>query len=540
MISPTADVIVVGSGPGATAAAWPLVEAGVSVLMLDVGNEDTTYAPHIPEASFLDLRREDSSQHRYFLGDEFEGVPFGHVRVGAQLTPPRQYLARDTDLLTPIRSTTFAPTESLALGGLGGGWGASAVQFTDGDLASFPIRHADLAFNYDAVAARIGISGERDDLLPWYGECAALQPPLLMDDAARQLLNRYQARREKMNGAGLYMGHPRLAVLTKDLDGRSAQRYHEMEFYAEMEQSVYRPRVTVERMRARAGFTYERPFLVEAFREDAATGFVEVSARNTRDGATARFTGRRLILAAGAMGTARIVLRSFGRYDTPLPLVCNAHIYVPCLIPALLGRVMPDKRHSLTQAGIIFDPDGDGRRVVYVEAHGYRPLLLFKMAKETPLPVPEGMSMLRDLSGALLILVIEHEDRRTPRKQCLLRRDPSGGPDHLEVAYAVDDDQRERELRVERRLRALIRRLGCYPMRRLDPGPGSSIHYGGPLPMTAEEKELTTTPKGLLRGTRSVYLADGSVFPDLPAKPLTLTLMANADRVGRIVAKEIR
>ena len=540
MSSPAADVIVVGSGPSATAAAWPLLEQGVSVLMLDMGHEDATYAPRIREASFLDLRRQDDGQHRYFLGNDFEGIPFGRVRVGAQLTPPRQYLARDTDLLTPIESASFAPTESLALGGLGGGWGASAVQFTDGDLASFPIRRDDLAPHYEAVAARIGISGERDDLLPWYGECSSLQPPLLMDDAARRLLDRYRGRRERMNRDGFYMGHPRLAVLTRDLDGRRAQRYHEMEFYADMEGSVYRPRVTVERMRGRAGFTYRRPFLVESFREDSATGWVEVTALDTATGNRERLTARRLILAAGAMGTARIVLRSFGRYDTPLPLVCNAHIYVPCLIPGLLGRVMPDKRHSLTQAGIIFDPDGDGRRVVYVEAHGYRPLLLFKMAKETPLPVPEATSILRDLSGALLILVIEHEDRPTPRKTCLLRRDPAGGPDRLVVSYTVDEDQRQHELSVERRLLAQIRRLGAYPLRRLDPGPGSSIHYGGPLPMTREDKELTSTPDGLLRGTRAVYLADGSVLPALPAKPLTLTLMANGDRVGRIVARELR
>jgi hypothetical protein len=36
-----------------------------------------------------------------------------------------------------------------------------------------------------------------------------------------------------------------------------------------------------------------------------------------------------------------------------------------------------------------------------------------------------------------------------------------------------------------------------------------------------------------------VYLADGSVFPWLPPKGLTFNIMANADRVGAILAERL-
>jgi hypothetical protein len=71
------------------------------------------------------------------------------------------------------------------------------------------------------------------------------------------------------------------------------------------------------------------------------------------------------------------------------------------------------------------------------------------------------------------------------------------------------------------------------------PGPGSSIHYAGTFPMSAEPSELTTARDGLLAGTRRVHLADGSLLRRLPAKGLTLTLMANADRVGTAVAARL-
>jgi len=43
-----------------------------------------------------------------------------------------------------------------------------------------------------------------------------------------------------------------------------------------------------------------------------------------------------------------------------------------------------------------------------------------------------------------------------------------------------------------------------------------------------------------LRGTRCVHVADASPWRYLPAKGLTLTLMAGARRVGELVAEGVR
>jgi choline dehydrogenase-like flavoprotein len=533
-----ADVIVVGSGPSATAAAVPLVRAGHSVLMLDAGREDATYAPLIPDSSFVEIRRHDEAQHRYLLGDDLEGVPFGRLRVGAQLTPPRQYLARDTDVLTPLRSATFHPTESLALGGLGGGWGASSPQWDDGDLSDFPITHADLAPHYAAVAERIGLSGAHDDLVGHFGACPTLQPPLDMDPNARLVLDRYERDRLRFQRDGLFMGHPRLAMLTRSLGERRATQYRELDFYADTDRSVYRPRFTVEELRRYPNFSYERPWMVHLFREPQGTGIVEVLAVESSTDEAAAFTAKRLVLAAGTLGSARIVLRSLEAYGRRVQLVENPHIYIPFLNLSMLGAPAPARRHSLTQAGLMFVPP-DGAPPVYGELHVYRSLMLFKLAKESFLPVPQARRILRELMNAFLIAVIEHADYPTPDKWCVLQRGRPGEPDVLEVSYRMEAEAIERQHAAERQIRRQLRRLGCLPIGRIDPGHGASIHYGGTVPMSAADRELTVTPECRLRGTRRVFLADGSVFPYLPAKPLTFSLMANADRVGTIVAQDL-
>ena len=93
-MSTQSDVIVVGSGASAVHSVYSIVNAGYRVTMLDVGFEDTGYEALIPSASFADIRRTDSMQHRYFLGDKFEGIPLGKVGTGPQITPPRQYVIR--------------------------------------------------------------------------------------------------------------------------------------------------------------------------------------------------------------------------------------------------------------------------------------------------------------------------------------------------------------------------------------------------------------------------------------------------------------
>ena len=112
--------------------------------------------------------------------------------------------------------------------------------------------------------------------------------------------------------------------------------------------------------------------------------------------------------------------------------------------------------------------------------------------------------------------------------------------DHLEIVYHPKEKTNVQRRAHERVMMSWLRRLGCWPLRSVHPGHGSSIHYGSQLPFSHEDQPLTTEYSGRLRGTKNVYIADGSAFAYLPAKGLTLTLMANADRVGTFVAENLK
>lgn len=528
------DVIVVGSGASGVNAAWPLVERGLRVTLVDVGFRDETYASRIPPASFEELRRTDAQQHEYLLGDRFEGIPFGGVRVGAQLTPPRAFVNRDVAELTPVESTTFHGMESLARGGLASAWGAGVARFTADDLAGAPIGPADLAPHYAAVERRIGISGRDDDLTPELGLHEAMMPPLAIDGGARALLDSYSQRRERCLRAGLRMGITRLAACAEKRGDRGPHPLDDLDFWSDRARAVYRPRWTLEALRTRSNFTYRPGLLALRFTE---SGSAVTLTSQRLEGGEEHHTARALVLAAGVFGTARIVLRSLGLYDHAVPYVCNPYTYAPCIQPRMIGRAPVSARHSLSQLTATFSPPESDWPQTHVSLYSYRSLLTFKLVKESPLSARTGLHVMRSLIPLLTILGVHHADAPVPGKELALVSDARG--ERLVVTHRDDAATAARIDRQEAMLFRTMRTLGCHPLKRIRPGAGSSIHYAGTFPMSREPAPLRTASNGLLHGTSAVYLADGSLLERLPAKGLTLTLMANADRVGSTLAERL-
>jgi len=82
-------------------------------------------------------------------------------------------------------------------------------------------------------------------------------------------------------------------------------------------------------------------------------------------------------------------------------------------------------------------------------------------------------------------------------------------------------------------LRGLIGMVPLSPlMRRGEPGRG--FHTGGSFPMSAYPSGLESDTLGRPVGLKRIHLIDSSIFPTIPATTITLTIMANAYRIGTL------
>ena len=209
-----AQVIVVGSGPSGVSAAWPLVEAGHKVMLLDQGRFDATKWHH--EGTLLDMRQTDQEQWKMFFGSDFSGIDINAEKQSPKFkVPAHRYVHNIDGLSFDIESRGIYPTLSLARGGISGMWGAGAFTYEDYDLLGFPINRNALSDSYRRVASRIGISGtDTDGISSDLGDDIPLQPPVDMHPAAAKLLSRYE--KHTSPSENFKLGLTRNAVTTSE------------------------------------------------------------------------------------------------------------------------------------------------------------------------------------------------------------------------------------------------------------------------------------------------------------------------------------
>ncbi len=531
------NIIIVGSGPSGAQAAQTFVESGIEVLMLDVGEKDEKYPNIVPNVPFAVFRQNDKEQYRYLLGDEFEAVPFDDIKTGSQLTPPRKHIMRNIEKLIPLESDTFFPMESLAYGGLGCGWGGGAFVYSDEELKKAGLNIEKIKEAYQVVGDRIGISGDLNSTKKYsLGELKNVQPSLKMDNSVEKIYSRYLKNQSKYNQKGVFMGPPPMAMLSQDLGERKKTEYFDNDFYTDILKQTYRPWITINNLKKSLNFIYQAQRLVIRFIEKE--DFIEVETKNTITNEIEYFTTKKLILATGAPGTARIVLRSLSDKIQRLPLLSNPYNYIPCIYPAMLGKPLSTLKTSVAQAVIYLDENGRNEDVLVSSIFTYRSLLLYKLIKETPLNFSDGRKMMQYLQSAFVIAGLHFPDSFSESKYYELINDSdSFTGDKLKAHYEQTEEEKLSYKRKLKTFKKTLHSFNIYPVKIINPGFGSSIHYAGSVPFSSEEKPGTLSQNGRIHTTKNVYIADGSGFTYLPAKGITFSIMANAHCVAKEVMK---
>ena len=199
--------------------------------------------------------------------------------------------------------------------------------------------------------------------------------------------------------------------------------------------------------------------------------------------------------------------------------------YVPLLDVRRIGSALDTDSFTGAELCLVYDGPLAERRI-QASFYGLAAPLRGDLFFELPLSLRGNFAAIKYVVPALGMLQLFYPDR--PVEGNFLRLLPDG---RLAIHYGP-----RRFGIVERHLISRFRRAGYLGAARLCqyPEPGSSMHYAGTLPMKAQPAGRYETDRfGRLNGARRVRVVDGAVFPALPSKNHTFTIMANAMRIAR-------
>jgi choline dehydrogenase-like flavoprotein len=253
--------------------------------------------------------------------------------------------------------------------------------------------------------------------------------------------------------------------------------------------------------------------------------------RDRGSGQRTIYRARRYALAAGAIGSPALLLRS----GITGPLVGRNYMF----------------HLSPITAGIFPHPTGADetfvKQIGFADYYLGTPDFSHKLGLIQSLPIPGPLMMARTGSKHLPLRVIQYlrqrmlalvgtvEDLPSPANRLTLDKDYA-----VEIHHEFSPYDRERGRRLSTLMGRILKRTGAlFCLSKAFPSEEHVAHQCGTLRFGRFPEHAVTDPECRLFGHPNVFVVDGSIFPTSLGVGPALTIIANALRVARVAVQEI-
>jgi len=517
---------VIGSGPAGVSAATALLDRGVPVTMLDAGTELEAHRRRAVE----ELRAVDPSLWRgprvAFLK---HNVAPDRKGVGVKYVFGSDFPYRHVESLATLARVNSDTTPSLGKGGFSNVWGSAMLPYLQDDIQRWPITIDDLAPHYRAVLGRMDVSATIDELackFPLYTERAV---PLRSSRQTESFLADLRRNKARLDSAGIAFGASRIAVRAGTRGNLPGCVYCGLCMYGCPNDLIYNSSFALPVLLANPNFHYVPDVIVTKLNESGGT--VRIGARR-KDGSPLKdFVGERVYLAAGAISSTQILLESLGAFDRPVTLADSCYFLLPMLRLAGSPGVATEQLHTLSQVFLEIMNPTVCDKTVHLQVYTFNDLYVAALRKMLGPVYPIAGPIL----GRMLVLQGYLHSDLSPSIDITLSRPNGGDRRELRLEGQVMSEPTKKLLsRVARTLRSnwrSLRGIAATPMLHV-PAPGRGFHSGGTFPMSTAPREFETDILGRPTGFKRVHVVDSTVFPSIPATTITLSVMANANRIA--------
>ncbi len=516
------SIYIIGSGPASISCAQALVDDGYPVVILDAGIELEAEQQQAVAALLASPNWDEAALAPLKAGAHatVNGIPVKKL-FGSDY-PYREVLAHLSVQANQV--TTFA---SFAKGGLSNVWGAAVLPYRAEDIADWPITTVELEPYYKAVFDFMPLAAAHDDLMEMFPFHSDTYQPLTPSWQAKRLLQHLNKHRAHLRAKGFTYGASRLALQAQPREEQKGCIYCGLCMYGCPHNAIYSAAQTLNHLVHKKQVSYVKNVVVDRVEEAGET--VRIHAHDRLSGASQTFDAARVFLGSGVLPTAKILLKSLQQPGATLTMRDSQYFLLPLL--GFHGAYYSSQvnLHTLSQVFIEIVDQALGNYPVHLQIYTYNELYT---------------QALKHLLGKAYSFL------QYPANLLLDRLMVTQGYLHSDISESAVISLQGNTLAVERKVnpvatktvRTVVKKLyrnalslGFVPLSPLLKigNPGHGTHSGGTFPMRHNPENFETDIYGRPVGLRRVHIVDASVLPSIPSTTITLTVMANAYRIGK-------
>ena len=519
-------IAIIGTGLAGIATAKALIARGVKPVILDYGQ---TLSRDKSEAKKRLAKLEPSQ----WSDTDKKDITFNPTLY--KKNTPIQKLAFGSDYFygksiadAPLEAKDSLPPFSYAKGGFSAGWGGSTLVPDDCDLNAWPIKSATLAPYFKKLLRELPYSAVDDGLSQHFPLYADHPKPLTLSQGNAAILADLN-KVKKIDPELWAFGQARLLINSTDTEEDKGCKYCGYCMSGCVYDCIYKSSAELDKLVAAGKIQYQSGILVTKLAEQDDKVKVCYIDQTTHQAQSSIYD--RVFLAAGALGSTRIVMQSKQLYSQEVYLKSTRAFVAPMLRKKSTPLEWP---YVNTEPGIFieFKVNDLSNHWIHTQLNTPNELVLEKLGVN---PKKNNMvqAIKRNIAERLIIAFCNIHSDHANGYSLTLSKSSSDDKDLL-ISQRRNHIASDKAIKqISRKLFTLGRRFGCYTLLPLIQSSFKSTHVGSTLPMTLKQTNATDTDiMGRPKDWQRIHVVDSSIFPSLPATTIGLLAMANALRIA--------
>ena len=517
--------IVVGSGISGVSCATALMKKkNVNVLMIDSGYElEQKLKKKVNYLYNLDYKKWPKKIFNNIPSEYHKGIPLKKIFGSDYIYKiPKPYKFK--------RNSKVGLRPSFAKGGFSNIWGAAIMPFCQNDILDWPLSFKKLEKYYKEVVKIFDVSGKEDSLSKYFPLFKKNLFNLSFNEQGNAIYNFLKKNEKSLRKNGFFFGKSRLAFNKKGYAHKDGCVYCGMCLTGCPKEIIYSSNTTLENLKKNKNFKYISGFAVTYVKENNSNVYVYASNKNSKK--TTCFTGKKVFLGAGVLQTTSIIANSLKLKKYEFEIKDNSLFYLPLLFKKSFLGVQDQKNNTLSQIFFEILDKKISSKFVHAQLYLYNNLYkkeLYKYLYPLKFFIPKIIE--RYISRLTILQVYLHSDYSSK----LIFHYKSDRP----YEFSIEEKKNEKTYQIIKNILSKIKKnrkyTGLYPVLLFNKilRAGQSYHCGSTLPMKKDRtKKLCTDLLGRPNNLKRIHCIDSSVLPSIPATTITLSVMANAYRIG--------